>query len=33
MMDVNEKLVELIGSTRYGNGSLVGNNFQKEFIE
>ena len=28
-MDVREKLVELIGSTEYGNGSLVGNNFQK----
>ena len=33
MMDVREKLVELIGSTEYGNGSLVGNNFQKGFIE
>lgn len=33
MMDVKEKLVELIGSTEYGNGSLVGNNFQKGFIE
>lgn len=32
-MDVREKLVELIGSTGYGNGSLVGNNFQKGFIE
>ena len=32
-MDVIEKLVELIGSTEYGNGSLVGNNFQKGFIE
>ena len=32
-MDVMEKLVELIGSTEYGNGSLVGNNFQKGFIE
>ena len=32
-MDVREKLVELIGSTEYGNGSLVGNNFQKGFIE
>ena len=28
-----EKLMELIGSTEYGNGSLVGNNFQKGFIE
>ena len=33
MMDIREKLVELIGSTEYGNGSLVGNNFQKGFIE
>ena len=32
-MDVREKLVELIGSTEYGNGYLVGNNFQKGFIE
>ena len=32
-MDVREKLVELIGSAEYGNGSLVGNNFQKGFIE
>ena len=32
-MDVRGKLVELIGSTEYGNGSLVGNNFQKGFIE
>ena len=32
-MDVREKLVELIGSTEYGNGSLAGNNFQKGFIE
>ena len=32
-MDVMENLVELIGSTEYGNGSLVGNNFQKGFIE
>ena len=32
-MDVREKLVELIGSTEYGNGSLVGNNFQKGFIK
>ena len=32
-MDVREKLVELIGSTEYRNGSLVGNNFQKGFIE
>ena len=32
-MDVREKLVELIGSIGYGNGSLLGNNFQKGFIE
>ena len=28
-----EKLIELIGSVQYGNGSLIGNNFQKGFIE
>ena len=33
MMDVREKLVELISSTEYGNGSLIGSNFQKGFIE
>ena len=33
MDNTREKLVELIGSTEYGNGSLVGNNFQKGFIE
>ena len=32
-MDVREKLLGLIGSTEYGNGSLVGKNFQKGFIE
>ena len=32
-MDVREKLVELIGSTEYGNGSFVVKNFQKGFIE
>ena len=32
-MDVREKMAELIGSTEYGNGSLVGNNSQKGFIE
>ena len=32
-MDGREKLVELIGSTEYGNGSFVGKNFQKGFIE
>ena len=32
-MDVREKLVELIGSTEYGNSSLVGKNFQKGFVE
>ena len=32
-MDKKEKLVELIGSTEYGYDSLVGNNFQKGFIE
>ena len=28
-----EKLIELIGSTEYGNGSLIGKNFQQGFIE
>jgi hypothetical protein len=28
-----EKLIELIGSTKYGNGSLIGKNFQLGFIE
>lgn len=32
-MTDREKLVELIGSTEYGNGSLVGKNFQEGFIE
>lgn len=32
-MDNREKLIELLGSTEYGNGSLIGNNFQKGFIE
>ena len=32
-MDVREKLVELISSTEYGKGSLIGSNFQKGFIE
>ena len=32
-MDVREKMVELISSTEYGNGSLIGSNFQKGFIE
>ena len=32
MTDV-EKLIDVIGSTEYGNGSLIGNNFQKGFIE
>lgn len=33
MADTREKLVELIGLTEYGEGSLVGNNFQRGFIE
>lgn len=33
MPDTREKLVELIGTTEYGNGSLIGNNFQTGFIE
>ena len=32
-MTDREKLIELIGSTEYGNGSLIGKNFQKGFIE
>lgn len=31
-MTDREKLIELIGSTEYGNGSLVGKNFQQGFI-
>lgn len=30
---MREKLIELIASTEYGNSSLIGNNFQKGFIE
>ena len=33
MPNTREKLIELICSTEYGNGSLMGNNFQKGFIE
>ena len=33
MPNTREKVIELIGTTEYGNGSLVGNNFQKGFIE
>lgn len=33
MNNTREKLIELIGSVQYGNGSLIGNNFQKGFIE
>ena len=33
MDNTREKLIELIGSAQYGNGSLIGNNFQKGFIE
>ena len=33
MDNTREKLIELIGSVQYGNGSLIGNNFQKGFIE
>ena len=32
-MPDREKLIELICSTEYGNGSLIGNNFQKGFVE
>ena len=30
---MREKLIELICSTKYGNGSLVGKNFQRGFVE
>ena len=30
---MREKLIEFICSVKYGNGSLVGKNFQKGFIE
>lgn len=33
MPDVREKLVELIGTTQYGNRSYIGHNFQQGFIE
>ena len=33
MPNTREKLIELIGSTEYGNKSLIGNTFQKGFIE
>ena len=33
MPNTREKLIELVCSTEYGNGSLIGNNFQKGFIE
>ena len=33
MTNMREKLIELICSTEYGNSSLIGNNFQKGFIE
>lgn len=32
-MNDSEKLIELIGSTKYGNDSLIGKNFQRGFIE
>ena len=32
-MSDREKLIELIGLTEYGNGSLIGTNFQQGFIE
>lgn len=32
-MTDREKLIELLGSTKYGNGSLIGKNFQSGFIE
>ena len=33
MPNTREKLIELICSTKYGNGSLIGKNFQKGFVE
>lgn len=33
MPNTREKLIESICSTEYGNSSLIGNNFQKGFIE
>lgn len=33
MADLREKLVELIGTTQYGNRSYIGQNFQQGFIE
>ena len=33
MPNTREKLIELVGSVRYGNISLIKNNFQKGFIE
>ena len=30
---MREKLIELIGTAEYGKGSLIGNNFQRGFIE
>lgn len=31
-MNDREKLIEIIGLTEYGNGALVGKNFQRSFI-
>lgn len=31
-MNDREKLIEIIGLTEYGNGALVGKNFQRGFI-
>ena len=33
MARIRENLIESISSTEYGNSSLIGNNFQKGFIE
>ena len=33
MPNTREKLIEFICSTEYGNGSLIGKNFQRGFIE
>ena len=33
MPDIKTKLTEIISNTKYGNGSKIGDNFQKGFIE
>lgn len=31
--DLKEKIIEAINSTKYGNGTSVGKNFQRSFVE